>query len=394
MKPSAMLRSLMPAAVMALLPLQGSAQATFSITGNIPNMPDSSEVVLVSEDGYEPKKLVSSEIKDGSFVLTGNYRKPEMCKMKFYVPGKKQKMNVCNIRVMLDNKPVTFAADTATILGNDYSMLAEAHVKFEGSEVQRQYMEYLDATRALERTADSASYAQARAWFDNNGNEEAIAGHKLRAAEAKKAYEECTERFIAAHPDYYPTAALLAKRIYSEFTYTAEQYDSYLELLKNNPDTAHVNFIRRNIAIAKKYAVGAQYTDFSGKQPSDTTVKLSELMQQDKYTLVDFWASWCGPCRAAIPKVKAMYEQYGSRLQVVSASVDEKEEAWRKAEKAENMPWPQMLLSKEELNGVVAQAYMINTIPRLVLISPEGRIIIATHDPALVKDAFLKADKQ
>lgn len=383
------MKTLITTAALMMCALTAGAQHAYRISGSIPGMPDSSKVVLVSEDGYQPKELTSADISNGMFVLTGEYRKPELCKMKFYVPGKKGPYNVCSIRLMLDTDPMTFTADTATIMSSNYSMFAEGKVAFSGSGIQSQYMEYLAATRSKEYTADSASYAQASAWFDNNGNEDITAEYKKRAATAAAEYEKCVDDFVQSHPDYYPAAALLAKRIYKDFAYTAEQYDAWLEMLKNNPDTAHVNFIKRNIDTAKKYAIGARFADFEGKCPDNSTAKLSELMQQGKYTLVDFWASWCGPCRAAIPKVKDMYTEFGDRLQVVSASVDEKEEAWRKAEKAENMPWPQMWIAKEKLNGI-AQAYMINSIPRLVLIAPDGGVVICTHDPALIREALLK----
>lgn len=382
------MKTLITTAFLSLCALASNAQSKFSILGNVPGLTDSAEVRLISAEGYEPKKLAECKVKDGRFTLTGEYSKPLLCKMSFYVPGKKGKMKACDIRMMLDPKPVTFTADTTAILHSRYSIFAEAKVRFEGSDIQKQYMELLNATRAKERTADSASYAQAEAWFNSHGDEDVLKDYKQREAEAKAEYTACLDEFLVQHPDYYPTAALLSQRLYKDFTYTAEQYDAWLAMLQNNPDTAHVNFIRRNLDKAKQYALGAKYKDFQGKRPDNSMASLSSLMQEGKYTLIDFWASWCGPCRAAIPKVKAMTEEF-KNLQVVSVSVDEKEEAWRKAEKAENMPWHQLLLQGDNYKNATL-AYMVNSIPRLVLIAPDGAILIATHDPSLIKEKLLK----
>lgn len=382
--------NILPLCLFASLSL--NAQSTFCISGNVPGLTDSAEVVLVTDGSLKPKELARSNVRDGRFTLAGEYHRPELCKMKFYIPGKKNRINVCNIRVMTDSKPMTFTADTTSILHSDFSIFAEEQVKFEGSETQDQYMELLNATRAEEHTTDSASYAQAEAWFNSHGDEAVLKDYKKREAEAKKVYEDCLDAFLMQHPDYYPTAALLAQRVYKDFTYTAEQYDTWLAMLKNNPDTAHVNFMNRNVDKAKKYAVGAPHTDFQGKRPDNSMVSLSSLMQEGKYTLVDFWASWCGPCRSAIPKVKAMAEEFKDMLQVVSASLDEKEDNWRKAEQEENMPWPQVIIPRDSYNDV-AQAYMINSIPRLVLIAPDGGVVMATFDTNLIRERLLQAAK-
>jgi thiol-disulfide isomerase/thioredoxin len=92
-----------------------------------------------------------------------------------------------------------------------------------------------------------------------------------------------------------------------------------------------------------------------------------------KYVLIDFWASWCGPCRKAIPEIKELYSKYkGSGLEVLSVSVDTDNAAWRKAMSEENMPWPQVL--SPDKNKTMA-TFMIIGIPTLYLIDREGKIV-------------------
>ena len=117
-------------------------------------------------------------------------------------------------------------------------------------------------------------------------------------------------------------------------------------------------------------------------------MSLSELVGQTDYVLVDFWASWCGPCRAAIPHVRDLHKKYDGRLDVYSVSVDENEKAWRKAMEKEKMEWTQLRLTQDQL-GAVGRHYLLSAIPRLILLDPQGRIVCSTNLPAEI-DKYLE----
>lgn len=92
-----------------------------------------------------------------------------------------------------------------------------------------------------------------------------------------------------------------------------------------------------------------------------------------KYLLVDFWASWCGPCRQAIPKVMELHEQYKAKgLEVVSISIDTDKKAWEKAMADEKMPWEQLLSNDKDKTMAL---YQFSGIPTLYLIDREGKIV-------------------
>lgn len=92
-----------------------------------------------------------------------------------------------------------------------------------------------------------------------------------------------------------------------------------------------------------------------------------------KYLLVDFWASWCGPCRQAIPKVKELYETYNAKgFEVVSISIDTDKSAWRKAMKEEAMPWEQLLSDNKDKT---MEQFQFSGIPTLYLVDKEGNIM-------------------
>ena len=92
-----------------------------------------------------------------------------------------------------------------------------------------------------------------------------------------------------------------------------------------------------------------------------------------KYLLIDFWASWCGPCRAAVPKVKDLVSKYGDKgFEVVSISIDDNKKAWEKAMDEEKMPWQQWL--SPDKNATMKQ-FLFSGIPTLYLIDKEGKIV-------------------
>ncbi len=127
---------------------------------------------------------------------------------------------------------------------------------------------------------------------------------------------------------------------------------------------------------AKKTAViGKQFTDLEEADVDGKLHKLSEYVGKGQWVLVDFWASWCGPCRAEMPNVLEAYNKYHSKgFEVIGISFDEKKEAWVKAIGQINMPWMQL----SDLKGwgcAAADAYKIDAIPDNILIDPQGKIV-------------------
>ena len=121
--------------------------------------------------------------------------------------------------------------------------------------------------------------------------------------------------------------------------------------------------------------IGQQYTDLEMADPDGKMHKISDLVGEGKYVLVDFWASWCGPCRAEMPNVLEAYNKYHDKgFEVVGVSFDQKKEAWVKAVGQLKMPWLQI----SDLKGwqcAAAPIYKIDAIPDNILIDPQGKII-------------------
>lgn len=132
---------------------------------------------------------------------------------------------------------------------------------------------------------------------------------------------------------------------------------------------------------------GAYFTDFTGVTPEGEELSLSDLVGQTDFVLVDFWASWCGPCRRFVPVLKEIYSSMPQgRLQIISCSVDQDEKAWRVALEEEQMPWPQV---REDAKHVCSDLYNVQYIPHTVLIDQEGTIVAVNPEEPELEEFLL-----
>ncbi len=122
-------------------------------------------------------------------------------------------------------------------------------------------------------------------------------------------------------------------------------------------------------------SIGKMFTDMAMADADGTEHKLSEWCGKGRYVLIDFWASWCGPCRAEMPNVVACYEKYHDRgLDIIGISFDQNKDAWLKAISSLNMPW----IHLSDLKGwqsLGSQTYAIRSIPANILLDGEGKIV-------------------
>ena len=118
-----------------------------------------------------------------------------------------------------------------------------------------------------------------------------------------------------------------------------------------------------------------RYVDFEMDTPVGAPIKVSDFVSKNKYTLIDFWASWCGPCHAEMPTVVKAYEDFHAKgLEIIGVSLDSNKTDWVKAISDLKMTWPQM----SDLKGwesAGAQLYNVHGIPTNVLVDQQGRIV-------------------
>ncbi|MCQ4875417.1 TlpA disulfide reductase family protein [Butyricimonas paravirosa] len=140
-----------------------------------------------------------------------------------------------------------------------------------------------------------------------------------------------------------------------------------------DPSIRHCYALKRLedlIQRSKSCAIGHEAPDFELATPTGEKIKLSSL--RGKYVLVDFWASWCGPCRKEIPNIKKVYAEFKDKgLEVVGVSIDNSDKAWKKALEEEKLDYLQL----GDPKNITSKLYNYNGIPFIILISPEGIIL-------------------
>lgn len=139
------------------------------------------------------------------------------------------------------------------------------------------------------------------------------------------------------------------------------------------PNNEFIKSLQEKVELYKPFAVGSIPPDIVLDNTEGKEVKLSSL--RGKYVLVDFWASWCKPCRKENPEIVKIYDRYKTRgFEIYGISLDENKADWLKAIKEDNIKWIQVSDLVGWESGV-AQAYKVSAIPKTFLLDPKGRII-------------------
>ena len=190
--------------------------------------------------------------------------------------------------------------------------------------------------------------------------------------ELVNAHNEYLKNFIAKNPTSFASLAAIQQLQPEEFM------ESYIKLddglFSKYPNSQYIKAFHDGVSATKKLAIGTIAPEITMNTPDEKTLSLSSL--KGKIVLVDFWASWCGPCRAENPNVVKAYAKYKSKgFDVFSVSLDKDMEKWKKAIQADNLSWKNHVCDFKYWQSPVVALYNFNSIPTNVLIDKEGKIL-------------------
>ena len=175
------------------------------------------------------------------------------------------------------------------------------------------------------------------------------------------------DSFIREHADNFISHYILDE---NKQDYTPDELREYLKLFTT--ESVFKKDIEEHLAKMDRTSVGSVAPDFTLETYEGEKITLSEVTAANKLTLVDFWASWCGPCRGENPKVKAAYEKYHSKgLEIIGVSLDSDVDAWQKAVAEDGLSWTQVM----DIDQKAAEDYSIFYIPSNFLLDSEGKIV-------------------
>lgn len=330
-------------------------QINVHVKGNIFNTTLDSVCISQYYGTYYKDYLKSAVDKKGNFSLKGNLPAKDYYVVRF---GNTH-LNI----ILKDSSNVTVNADGKNIL---------AFHNFVGSDETIAMNEFIANMQVFGAKRDSAT-AYLRQFPDQ---QEAVNQSFQQEYNRFNAYRQ---QFIAEHPN---SPALLPVINTIDVEQEFPLYESLVNQLSLGfSGSPNIESLKQQYAKQKEQmdaknllAPGKMAPDFTQNDVNGKPVSLSSL--KGKVVLIDFWASWCGPCRRENPNVVALYDKYQEKgFTVLSVSLDKDKNAWMAAIQKDNLKWPNHVSDLKQWSNDAARLYQVTGIPFTVLVDQEGKII-------------------
>lgn len=364
-------------AIMGLMAMACTSQPVvdgYVLKGHIEGLPDGTHVQLVPVSHDSELPFADTTVVNGQFVFTGKMEEPRAFHLLVKDAYGSRNLMLENTQMEVTGKLV---AKKEADGGVSYNL---SSLSVKGSPLSARYdsllseRTYLDSLYALNARKFAAFDSLMLAAYQAKDQAKIQA---LRQSEGGKAKAAADKAFFSTVDSLYRQVVMTNKDSFwgplmmiSFTTYLSEDMKPWYEAFS---PAAQQSYYGQKVK-EELYPAGKEGTvvpDFKVKDKTGKEVSLSELRQGKKYILIDFWASWCNPCRKEIPNLKKLYAQYsGKGFEIVSISIDQKKADWEKALKEEGLTWPNFL----DETGVAA-LYKVKFVPTMYLITADGVMV-------------------
>lgn len=347
----------------------------YTITGEIKNMPDGKMILMIPAGTHKSEKPVdSATIKDGKFLFKGEVKNPEL----FWMQIKGEAYT--GFRIMVDNENILVSgrADRKTV--NSKESLELLNIKITGSKSNDLFLEktaFRERLNHLYNAYNENNKTIANEVQQARKNKDSVLYKKLVATEAynkfqteEKAFfdtaDATIQREVLANKDSWWGPFLML----NQFSYfTPKQKGLYEQFSKEAKDSYYGKVVEAELYPVSHVGKPAPSLAFTDNK--NNPVPFGKITEGKKYVVIDFWASWCTPCRRAIPALKDFYKEMRNKgVTIISVSIDQDSSAWAKANHEEKFPWYSFL----DRQGI-SDAYGVRAIPAMFLLDGSGKVV-------------------
>lgn len=337
------------------------AQDKFTISGKLPKAGTDKMVILSYVNSEGKNKNDTALLNNGKFTLSGTTAYGN----KAYLTLRPVQKDT-NRHAIPDSREFYLEKGSYKVEGVD-SMNA---AKITGAQSQTDFLEYSSKMDDLIKQWRDITARFSKVYYAKVKDTIKIKAIQEEAKPLHAKMEQTLDDFIFSHPDSYVTVDL----VYAEKTMVIDStFDRYYVILSPRVLGSFTGQkITDKYEKARQVSIGKSF-DFTQPDTTGKAFTLSSL--RGKYVLVDFWASWCVPCRAENPNLLKAYKQLKDKnFEIVGISVDDNRAAWLKAVAFDKMPWMQVS-DLQGFKNAVALKYGITAVPQNLLINPQGVII-------------------
>lgn len=349
---------------------------TFVLEGSI-NGDEIPESVLLSyyslhDNGEWYEILDTAQISDGKFVFEGKIDGLTLAYINFDNSYAEIYIEPCRMKLSFDIDKIYAYELSGTSVDKENSELRKMIEPYDKIGCEKSAI-----AGGLVDQINSADNSSARDSLIN-----IIRGYSKELSDNNIKRCELILDFVSKHNTYQIAPALLysvSRLDFMNMDAIKSVYNSFPEKLKISPMGKLVYRRIQQLENKPGGMVGDPAPDFERENTLEQTIRLSDSRDKS-YVLLDFWASWCGPCIKEIPNLNNIHRKYGDKLQIISVSTDEDKNSWYQAiEKHDLKNWPQILSTAYSdgrlFNEDVSDMYSVEYLPTFVLIDKEGKVV-------------------